>query len=81
MYSCTALFFLLGISCQTEVTGSDIMNLQKEVASLQEELTSVKAELVAGKFTESASHHDEKVSYYTGLPKFFMLFFFTVQPS
>lgn len=51
------------------------MNLQKEVASLQEELTSVKAELVAGKFTESASHHDEKVSYYTGLPKFFMLFF------
>ncbi|XP_049526078.1 uncharacterized protein LOC125946606 [Dermacentor silvarum] len=57
------------------MTGSDIIQLQKEVVSLREELGSAKVEIAAGKFTENAlRHNDDKVSYYTGLPTFLMLF-------
>lgn len=61
-------------SCQTNLAGSDVQSLEDKVSRLTEELDQTKKTLEGTQFTEEALQgHDEKVSFYTGLPSFLAL--------
>ncbi|KAL1446491.1 hypothetical protein MTO96_044570, partial [Rhipicephalus appendiculatus] len=48
------------ISCQTDLTGNDIQQLQDVAANLQNELTDVKMKLFASKFSEDSLREDDQ---------------------
>ncbi|KAL1472549.1 hypothetical protein MTO96_039266, partial [Rhipicephalus appendiculatus] len=68
------------ISCQMDLTGNDIEQLQDAAANLQNELTDVKMKLLASKFSEdSLREDDQKVAFYTWFA-FLSNVVFIVQP-
>ncbi|KAH9375993.1 hypothetical protein HPB48_013144 [Haemaphysalis longicornis] len=66
------LFYLFTeVSCQTDITGSDIDKLQTEVVNIRNEIATSEKNLAATRFTEDALREDnKKVAFYTGLPSF-----------